>query len=111
MVAGQVGGDAEEPGPRVEAPGVEVGAAVERDQEGLRGELVGELAIEATTQVAVDRSEVAFEDDAERTRVCERGGDRLAVDGLALISGTCTNSGNGSRRALRSEAPTGIEPV
>ena len=60
--------------------GVEVGAAVERDQEGLRGELVGELAVEATTQVAVDRSEIAFEDDAERARVCERGGDRLAVD-------------------------------
>ena len=80
VVTGQVGGDPEEPGAGPGASIVEVGAAIEGHQKGLRGELVGQLAVEAAAQVAMDRLEVAFEDDAEDRRVRERGGDCLGVD-------------------------------
>ena len=61
---------------------VEAGAPIESDEEGLRGELVGQLAVEAAAQVAVDRLEVALEDDAEGMWFRKRGGDRLAIDWL-----------------------------
>ncbi|MND07110.1 hypothetical protein D3C83_289030 [compost metagenome] len=54
--------------------------AVESGEEGLGGELVGQLAVKTAAQIAVDRRKVTFEDRAKGPRFRERGGDHVAVD-------------------------------
>src|SRR5204862_1067469 len=54
MPSQEIGRDAEQPGPRVGAREVIAGAVIEGDEEGLSGELVGEIAADSALQIRMD---------------------------------------------------------
>jgi len=81
MAAGEVGGDAVEPGQRVGAIVVVAARAAQGAGEGLGRQLLGDGRVEPATQVGVDRVVVAIEDRREGRRLRARPRDDLRVAG------------------------------
>lgn len=78
----EIGRDPEEPGTGVGSRNVVASARVEGDQEGLGGELLGQVTTNPALQVGVNGTEVAIEDGREVGGGRGRGRDGVTVRGM-----------------------------